>query len=248
MAAIAQLAVNKQTMQQQFASATSIHLLLDLTSQLSPHSFLTASHMVKAVAKEVVQAPVLHSQANATHVHHLQTIWSIKALKVACLPLMVGEVVDMPELYHCAADPHLHHFCPTICAMLDQCTPTSSRTLPIGMYVFLVVLMWRMDIHPKHALQHGGMSTTRRGSIVPTQINTSLRGMMRSQRQNFKSQFPASWQCGAEQVDDKCVKLFTGYTPTLYPNLNTVINEDNITLVTLNKLMNQEVCAHSMHQ
>jgi hypothetical protein len=63
-----------------------------------------------------------------------------------------------------------------------------------------------------------------------------------------KSQFLASGMCGAEQVDNKCVKPFICYTPTLYPNQNTVVNDDNMMLVTSNKSMIQEVCVHSMHQ
>ncbi len=85
--------------------------------------------------------------------------------KVACLSFLVEEVVDMAEADHMAADPHVHHSCPTINAIMGQCTPTLLRGMPIEMYVFLVVLMWRMDIHPKHALQPGSMSTIWRGSL-----------------------------------------------------------------------------------
>jgi hypothetical protein len=53
---------------------------------------------------DVVPVPVLHSQAGATRTHHLQTILSIKAHKVACLPLVAEEVVDVAEVDHQAAD------------------------------------------------------------------------------------------------------------------------------------------------
>jgi hypothetical protein len=62
--------------------------------------------------------------------------------------------------------------------MLDRCTPTSSRNLPVEMYVFLVVLTWRMDIRPKHALEYGGVSTTRRVLIVTIPISILQQGTM----------------------------------------------------------------------
>ena len=132
------------------------------------------------MAKDMVQPPALHSQANATRLPHLQTLWDVKVIKVACLPLVAGEVVDAAVADHRAMDLHLRCSCPTISAMLDRCTPTSSRNLPVEMYVFLVVLTWRMDIRPNHALQHGGVSTTRRVLIVTMPISILQQGTMRA--------------------------------------------------------------------
>jgi hypothetical protein len=59
----------------------------------------------------------------------------------------------------------------------------------IGMYVFLVVSMWRMGIHLKHALPPGAKSTTKRVLYAPMQINTSQLGMMRALRQCTRVNF-----------------------------------------------------------
>jgi hypothetical protein len=87
-------------------------------------------------------------------------------------------------LDHWAADPYLRRPCPAICAMLGRCTPTSSRNLSIRMYVFLVILMWRMDICPKHALRHGGLSTTRRVLIITMPISISQWGTIHVHKGN----------------------------------------------------------------
>ncbi len=62
-----------------------------------------------------------------------------------------------------------------------------------------------------------------------------------------RSQFPASWQCEAEKVEHKCLTPFDCYIPTSYPILNALVDNVDITIVTINTSLLLEMCAPGVH-
>ncbi len=120
-----------------------------------------------------------------------------------------------------------------------------SNVMQIGMYVSLVVLMLKMDICPKHALPPGDGLITRRDLIGIMWDSSLRRGVMCAPKQCTRRSCQL-WQCGAEQVELKCVKSFVS-TPTLYPTNYVTMDDDNKTVVNSNLLTTPKLCAPSVH-
>jgi hypothetical protein len=127
---------------------------------------------VEEVEVDVEDVQILDALAAATYAPHLQTLLD-EADKGACPPLAAE--ADKVALRPLSCNNLFN-------AMLLWCTPTLSRDMQIGMCISHTGLMWKMGMHPKHAMFPGDTQITRRGLIRTIQVSTSQQGTTRALR------------------------------------------------------------------
>ncbi len=147
--------------------------LHNFQSRILQLSLQKGMEAVNVEAADVAVVQILQPRADATYAPHLP-ISSDAADKAACPPLV--ENADMVAAWHQSRNK-------TCSAIQHQCTPTSPNIMQIGMCVFLVVLMLKMDICPKHALPPGDVLITRRDTIGIIRSSTLRRGTTRAPKQ-----------------------------------------------------------------